>query len=110
MTTAKYPNFTKYYDPAVDFLGPYNFRPPNCYTAKRYKTSNIFGLPLIGYIERNNTIQEDLIKQLQLIFSDQIMAYNFSLNFFNSTMVKDFEVDPEKAMPFMRSLYGINMT
>jgi hypothetical protein len=53
-TNAKTIHNESYYLPAVDFFGPYNFIPRYCYAeAVDNKT---FALPIVAYIDRNNTI------------------------------------------------------
>ena len=42
------------YKPEFDWFGPYNFLPPHCY--EPLTEPEKFALPIIGYIERNNSL------------------------------------------------------
>ena len=60
------------YVPLLDPLGPYLFYPPHCYQSKRKIERHLrFNSPIIAYIKNGNTIEQDLIDQLNEVFALQ---------------------------------------
>jgi hypothetical protein len=89
-TNAKTLHNESYYMPAIDYFGPYNFIPRNCYASALDPRS--YALPIIGYIERDNQIQQDLIDVLSLLFEGQSYMYNFTSSFFLSGINEDLNI------------------
>ena len=60
------------YFPALDPLGPYLFYPKQCYANMKSKKKKLkYKSSLIAYIKKGNQIEEDLITQLDAMFSIQ---------------------------------------
>jgi hypothetical protein len=66
-------------------------------------------LPIIGYIERENQIQQDLIDSLSLLFEGQSYMYNVTGNFILGGIADDLNITFE-GNPLLNDVFGINTT
>jgi len=61
-----------HYMPVVDPLGPYLFYPAQCQASSEWiRIGRKYRSPLIAYVRQGNQIEQDIIAQLEAIFTVQ---------------------------------------
>ena len=66
--------FVRSYTPSSDVTGPGNWLPTQCYSSVDYK----YNSTVIAYIKNGNQIEEDLLLQIQSVFSDQTYIADYA--------------------------------